>query len=125
MAVSGRLVVLAAMGAAAVILFPGTGTILLWLGFLAVTVAVDLALAAPPLRIRLERALPQTTRLDETVSAPVIVRNDSGRLLHALLRDAWQPSAGQKNPVRRITVPAGEARAAAGTLRPEIGRAHV
>lgn len=119
MAVSGRLVLLAAVGAAAVVLFPGTGTILLWLGLLTAVAALDLALAAPPLRARLERQLPETARFGEEIPAPLVVRNNSGRTMHALIRDAWQPSAGQGNPVRRLTVPPGEARVAAGTLRPE------
>ena len=119
MAISHRLVILAALGAAAVVLFPGTGTILAWLGLVAAAASVDMALAAPPLKTRLERELPESARLDEEVPAALVVRNDSGRTLHAVLRDAWQPSAGQQQPQRRLTVPAGEARRAPGTLRPE------
>ena len=119
MAVSGRLVILAALGAAAVVLFPGARTILLWLGLLAAAVALDLVLAASPLRAHLERQLPERARFGEDIPAPIVVRNDSGRILQAQLRDAWQPSAGQADPVRRVTVPPGEARLAAGTLRPE------
>lgn len=119
MAISHRLVILGALGAVAVVLFPGTGTILAWLGLVAAAAAVDAALAAPPLKIRLERELPESARLDEEVPAALVVRNDSGRTLHGVLRDAWQPSAGQQQAERRVTVPAGEARRASGTLRPE------
>ena len=119
MAISHRLVILAALGAAAVVLFPGTGTILAWLGLLAAAAAVDMALAAPPLNIRLERELPESARLDEEVPAALVVRNDSERTLHAVLRDAWQPSAGQQQAQRRVTVPSGEARRVPGMLRPE------
>ncbi|MER2135565.1 MAG: DUF58 domain-containing protein [Arthrobacter sp.] len=119
MAISHRLVILAALGAAAVVVFPGTGTMLAWLGLLAAAAAADMVLAAPPLKTRLERELPESARLDEEVPAALVVRNDSGRTLHAVLRDAWQPSAGQQQAQRRVTVPAGEARRAPGTLRPE------
>ena len=119
MSVSHRLVILAALGAVAVVLFPGTGTILAWLALAAAAAAADLALAAPPLKARLERELPESARLDEDVPAALVVRNESDRTLRAVVRDAWQPSAGQLRPERRVTVPAGEARRAAGTLRPE------
>lgn len=119
MAVSGRFVLFAAMGAVAVLLFPGGTAIMLWLGLLLCAASLDLFLAAPLLRVRLERQLPQSARFGEEIAVPVVVRNDSARTLHALLRDAWQPSAGARNPVRRLTVPAGEARSAAGCLRPE------
>ncbi|MER1996880.1 MAG: DUF58 domain-containing protein [Arthrobacter sp.] len=119
MAISHRLVILGALGAAAVVLFPGTATILAWLGLLAAAAGLDLALAASPLKTRLERVMPESARLDEEVPAALVVRNDSNRTLHAVLRDAWQPSAGQQHVQRRVTVPAGEARRAAGTLHPE------
>jgi len=119
MAISRRLVILAALGAAAVVLFPGPGTIVAWLAVVAAAAALDLALAVPPLKTRLERELPDSARLDEEVPAALVVRNDSGRTLHAVLRDAWQPSAGQLGYDRRVTVPAGEARRATGALRPE------
>ncbi|MFF2606489.1 DUF58 domain-containing protein [Arthrobacter koreensis] len=119
MAISHRLVFLAALGAVAVVLFPGTGTILAWLALTAAAAGVDLALAAPPLETRLERELPESARLDEDVPAALVLRNESSRTLRAAVRDAWQPSAGQLRSERRVTVPAGEARRAPGTLRPE------
>ncbi|MCC9192842.1 DUF58 domain-containing protein [Arthrobacter sp. zg-Y916] len=119
MAVSGRFVLLAAAGAVAVVLFPGAAAIFGWLGILALAAGADLALAVSPRSLRLQRDVPESSRLGEDVRSAVTVHNLSGRTLHAVLRDAWQPSAGARDSVRRLTVPAREARQTAGILRPE------
>ncbi|MCC3296752.1 DUF58 domain-containing protein [Arthrobacter caoxuetaonis] len=119
MAVSGRFVLLAAAGAVAVVLFPGAAAIFGWLGILALAAGADLALAVSPRSLRLQRDVPESSRLGEEVRTALTVHNLSGRTLHAVLRDAWQPSAGARDSVRRLTVPAREARQTAGILRPE------
>ncbi|MCC3280996.1 DUF58 domain-containing protein [Arthrobacter caoxuetaonis] len=119
MAVSGRFVLLAAAGAVAVVLFPGAAAIFGWLGILALAAGADLALAVSPRSLRLQRDVPESSRLGEDVRTALTVHNLSGRTLHAVLRDAWQPSAGARDSVRRLTVPAREARQTAGILRPE------
>lgn len=119
MAITGRLVLLAAVGALAVILFPGTSTIQLWLLFLALGVAVDLVAAVPPRRIQLERSLPVSVRLTEPADSVLVVRNPTGRRLRAAIRDGWQPSAGAQDAVQRLDVPAAEARRLRVRLVPE------
>ncbi|MFZ3454242.1 DUF58 domain-containing protein [Arthrobacter sp. 7Tela_A1] len=119
MAVSGRFVLLAAAGAVAVVLFPGAAAIFGWLGILALAAGTDLALAVSARSLRLQRDVPESSRLGEDVRTALTVHNLSGRTLHAVLRDAWQPSAGARDAVRRLTVPAREARQTAGILRPE------
>ncbi|MCC9176153.1 DUF58 domain-containing protein [Arthrobacter sp. zg-Y750] len=110
MAVSGRLVLLAFLGAGAVILYPGTASILLWLLFLAAAATLDLLLAAPVKSLRIDRRLPDSVRLTEATVGTLVVRNTAGRPLRAVIRDAWQPSAGARDPEQRLAVPAGEAR---------------
>nr|WP_231707806.1 DUF58 domain-containing protein [Arthrobacter caoxuetaonis] len=100
-------------------MFPGAAAIFGWLGILALAAGADLALAVSPRSLRLQRDVPESSRLGEDVRTALTVHNLSGRTLHAVLRDAWQPSAGARDSVRRLTVPAREARQTAGILRPE------
>jgi uncharacterized protein (DUF58 family) len=46
------------------------------------------------------------------------VHNSGKRRLRAVVRDAWQPSAGAENPVQAAEVPAGERRRLSVRLRP-------
>lgn len=119
MAISGRLVLLAAAGSAAVLLFPGSAAIWLWLLFLAAAAAADLLAAVPPRRLALERTVPAGVRLTEPAAVNLTVRNTSGRFLRGSFRDGWQPSAGARNPVQRLRVPASEARRFEVQLLPE------
>ncbi|MCQ1955092.1 DUF58 domain-containing protein [Arthrobacter sp. zg-Y826] len=118
MAVSGRFVLLALLGSVAVVLYPGAVSILLWLAFLAAAAGLDMLLAAPVRRLRVERRLPDSVRLSETTAGTLVVRNDAKARLRAVVRDGWQPSAGARNPQQRLTVPAGEARTMEVVLEP-------
>ncbi|MDN3903963.1 DUF58 domain-containing protein [Arthrobacter sp. YD2] len=118
MAVSGRFVLLAALGTVAVVLYPGAAAFLLWLAFLTAAAAADLLLAVSPKKLQVQRQLPDSVRLTESALSALVVRNGSGRALHAVIRDCWQPSAGARNPEQRLTVPAGEARRMAVDLEP-------
>ncbi|WAP53313.1 DUF58 domain-containing protein [Arthrobacter sp. ATA002] len=107
---SGRLVFLAAAGTAAVLLFPGTAAIWLWLLFLLAAAAADLLAAGSPRALAVERTVPAAVRLTEPATVLLTVRNEGSRSLRGSFRDGWQPSAGARNPVQRLRIPAGEAR---------------
>lgn len=119
MAISGRLVFLAAAGAVLVVLFPGTAAIWLWVLLLAAALAADLLAAASPRALVLERTVPVSVRLTEPAAVALIVRNNGRRALRGSFRDGWQPSAGARNAVQRLRVPAGEARRFSVQLVPE------
>ena len=119
MAISGRLVLLAAAGAAAVLLFPGSTAVWLWTAFLVAAAGADLLLAASPRALGLERAVPGSARLTEPAAAGLVIRNTGRRTLHGSFRDGWQPSAGALNPVQQVSVPGGEARRFEVRLLPE------
>jgi uncharacterized protein (DUF58 family) len=119
MAISGRLVLLAAAGTAAVLLFPGTAAMWLWLLFLTVAAAADLLAAASPRSLSLERTVPAGVRLTEPATVVLTVRNNGARTLRGMFRDGWQPSAGARNPVQVLRLPAGEARRFSVELMPE------
>ncbi|WP_427018656.1 DUF58 domain-containing protein [Pseudarthrobacter sp. P1] len=118
MAITGRFVLLALAGLVPIILFPSPGTVLLWVGVLALACVLDLALAAPPRAVELRRTVPGSVRLGQDTSAELLLANTSTRTLRALVRDGWQPSAGPRNPRQRTTIPGGERRRLAVALRP-------
>lgn len=119
MAISGRLVLLAAAGSVAVLFFPGAAAITLWLVFLCAAVGVDLLAAASPRSLALERTVPGSVRLTEPAAAVLTVRNAGARTLRGSFRDGWQPSAGALNPVQRMQIPGREARRFEMQLLPE------
>ncbi|WP_447039424.1 DUF58 domain-containing protein [Streptomyces sp. DSM 118878] len=124
MALTGRAVLLAALGSLPVGIWePG------WTGILAVNTplalacACDFALAAPVRRIGLTRSGETSVRLGETADVDLTVTNPSGRVLRAVIRDAWPPSSRQPTadaPAsrHRLTIPAGERRRLTTRLRP-------
>ena len=118
MAISGRFVLLVLLGVVPVLLLPGWGTVLLVAGVLAALAAVDLLAAAPLRTVSLQRTEPGNVTLHASADALLTVRNDGGRPLRGVLRDAWQPSAGAENVVQDIDVPAGERRRVTVRLRP-------
>ena len=119
MAVSARLV---AVAAALVVVVAVVGTwSSLWVccALLLLLVAVDLLLAPRPRDIGLSRREPfLSTRLGEQVAVGVDVTNGGARMLRGMLRDAWPPSAGATGERHALAVPPGERRALRTTLEP-------
>lgn len=80
--------------------------------------ALDLLLAASPARTALERVQPANVTLESRIESFLVVTNTGTRKLRAVVRDAWQPSAGAANPVQELVVPSGERRRMAVSLLP-------
>ncbi|WP_448003885.1 DUF58 domain-containing protein [Agromyces bauzanensis] len=125
MAVTGRFVVLVALGVIPVVAAGVTGADAAWLalvGWLAIALgagALDLSLAASPRRVALTRELPDRVRLGETVTAELTVQNLGQRMLRAVARDGWEPSAGVAGPNRTpLRIPPGERRRMSLRLTP-------
>jgi uncharacterized protein (DUF58 family) len=122
-AVSGRFVLLLAIGVVPIILIGvAYDQALLALGVWVLVVLVigfvDLLAAASPRRLLLERSVPSRVRLGQTVTAELYVTNHSSRALHGVIRDAWQPSAGAGSARSRVSIPSGERRMLAVALTP-------
>jgi uncharacterized protein (DUF58 family) len=117
-AISGRLVLLAAAGLAPVLLFPGWLTVLAVLLVLGALILLDALLATPLQQVSVERSAPANVTLGGTADSVLTVHNSGKRRLRAVVRDAWQPSAGAENPVQAAEVPAGERRRLSVRLRP-------
>jgi uncharacterized protein (DUF58 family) len=118
MAVSGWFVALLAIGIVPVVVFDDPAALVAWLAFVVVLASLDIALAASPRRLLLERVLPGPVRLGETVSATLYLTNPTARRLRAVVRDGWPPSAGATPTRQPLAVPAGERRAITTTLTP-------
>ncbi|MGW7305073.1 DUF58 domain-containing protein [Streptomyces sp. NPDC054835] len=119
MALTGRTALLAALGSLPVgILAPS------WTGMLAVNaplslaILCDYALAAPVRTLQFTRSGDTSVRLGDGADVQLTVTNRSRRRLRARLRDAWPPSSTQTPVRQKLTVPAGERRRFATTLRP-------
>ncbi|GAB3578256.1 DUF58 domain-containing protein [Calidifontibacter terrae] len=118
MAISGRAVALTLAGLVLVVLRPQMFTVWAWLALVALLGVIDVLLAAPPGPTHLQRDPVAPVRLGEATSTSLVVRNTGSRPLRALLRDAWQPSAGARGERHRISLPAGEATRLTTTLQP-------
>ncbi|WP_426562295.1 DUF58 domain-containing protein [Angustibacter sp. McL0619] len=111
MALTGRCALLALLGVGWVALVqPSVAGVGVWLLVLATAIALDLLLAASPGRLTVTRAATGSVRLGEPTSSELTVLNSGRRRLRALVRDAWQPSAGASDVRQRLDVPAGERR---------------
>ena len=123
MTLSGRFVLLVALGVVPIVLFgpdlkAATGVLVLWLLLVLLLGGIDLALAASPRAVTVERMLPTRVRLGESVTSELYLTNTGRRRLVAVVRDAWQPSAGAGPGRSRVVIPRGERRRVSLTLTP-------
>ncbi|MFK3679805.1 DUF58 domain-containing protein [Microbacterium sp. NPDC090218] len=113
MFVTGRLAVALAVGVIPLVLtglagYPAYAALGAWVGLCVVLVAVDLALAASPRSVTVSRRVPKRARLGEQVPVSVAVHNHGARTLNAVLRDAWQPTAGAPAERQHLRILPGE-----------------
>ncbi|MGP6176518.1 DUF58 domain-containing protein [Microbacterium sp. A196] len=81
-----------------------------WLVLACALLGIDVWRAASARTVSVTRRVPPRARIDEPVEASVALHNHGPRTLHALVRDAWQPTAGARSDRLSIVVPAGERR---------------
>lgn len=116
MFLTGRLVIVAALGVVPLVLLDALGippwfVLIGWLALCAALVGVDVLLAAPVGALRITREVPSRGRQLEPVTATVIVQNLGTRRLRGRIRDGWQPTADAAEHGRaRLDLPAGERR---------------
>ncbi len=111
MYITGWTALLAALGAVPALITQSTGVAWLWLIATLVLAAVDALLAPPVTSIGIQRKVPTSVRLTESVVSTIEVVNSSGRRIHGAVRDAWPPSAGAKENRHKVDLGArGSAR---------------
>jgi uncharacterized protein (DUF58 family) len=118
MTITWRAVALTALGVVPVLLVPVTIVVVGWALLVVAACAVDLWLAASPRSVAVSRSVPGSVRLTERCSSTLTVTNHSPRTLRALIRDAWQPSAGTGVNRHTAQLPSGEARRVVTELVP-------
>jgi uncharacterized protein (DUF58 family) len=94
MAISGRVPLLLVLGLVPVALRPVMSTMWLWLLLVLLLVLTDVLLAPSAASLSFERRPVGAVRLGHPTDTLVVATNTSRRRVRALLRDAWQPSAG-------------------------------
>jgi uncharacterized protein (DUF58 family) len=123
MALTGRFVLLVALGVVPIVLLGSSVAnaftlLAAWLVISVVLGGVDLALAASPRALGVSRVIPSRVRLGESVTSELYLANEGSRRLRGVVRDGWQPSAGAGNNRTAVDLPAGERRLITLTLRP-------
>lgn len=116
MVLTGRLVALAALGA--LLAAWSTAAVLVFALVLVVAAGADLALAGRVADLRLVRDLSAPVRLTERGETVLAIANTGRRVLRALVRDAWVPSAGASPRSQVAVVPPGERRRVVTALVP-------
>ena len=89
-----------------------------WLVLCGILLSIDVTLAASARTVTVSRRVPGRARIDEPVDASVALHNHGARTLHALVRDAWQPTAGASAERLRVLIPSGERRRVTVPLLP-------
>lgn len=123
MALSGRFVLLVALGAVPIVVFGQTiqaaaSVLAFWVLCVLLIGSLDLALAASPRALSAERVLPRRVRLGESVTSELYLTNTGRRHMKAIVRDAWQPSAGAGPNRCSVAIPPRERRMVSLTLTP-------
>src|SRR4051794_12085491 len=116
MVLSGRFAALALLGVLAAI--AAASAAVAFAGALALAALIDVVLAGRIADLRLARTASSPVRLGEAGETRLQVANAGRRRLHAVVRDAWVPSAGAEPRSQSLTVPPGERRVLATVLRP-------
>jgi len=121
--VTGRLAVAIAVGVVPLVLtglagYPPYLILGAWIALCIVLTALDVLLSPSPRSVAVSRRVPARVRLGEVTPISVALHNRGSRTLHALIRDAWQPTAGASRERHRLTVPPGERRRASFPLQP-------
>ncbi|MEV7609451.1 DUF58 domain-containing protein [Microbacterium sp. NPDC089320] len=123
MFVTGRLALAVAVGIVPLVLagladFPPYAALGIWVLLCVLLIVVDVLLAPSPRSVVVTRRVPARTRLGEPVAVSVALHNQGPRTLHAVIRDAWQPTAGAGEDRQRLSVPPGERRRVSIPLLP-------
>ena len=123
MFVTGRLAIALAVGVIPLVLaglagYPAYAVLGAWVALCMLLTAIDTALAANLRSVTVSRRVPARARIGEPVPVSIAVHNHGTRALDALLRDAWQPTAGASAERQRLRIPAGERRRVSIPLLP-------
>jgi len=118
MFITYRFVLLAIIGFIPMVLWPGWGTVFILLGILALILLVELVLTPSPRAVHVVRSDNKQVRLEEPLEVWVEVTNAATRRMRGLVRDGWQPSANDDQPLHRLDVAPGKTQRFTSRLTP-------
>ena len=118
MAISGRVPLLLLLGMIPVVLRPDLSTVWLWFLVVMLVCVVDWLLAPRLTSLSFARGRSGSVRLGDPTESIVVATNDSGRRVSALIRDAWQPTAGASDNRHRVRLAPGDRARLLTPLRP-------
>ena len=123
MYLTGRAPLLLALGALPLVLLSTAGVaawavLALWLLLWVLLVTIDVALTPSASALSVHRVLAERVRLGERVTEELWLTNPGRRTVRALVRDAWQPTAGVSSERMAVAVPGGERRMLRVVLQP-------
>lgn len=102
MFISYRFVLLAVAGFIPMVLWPGWGTVFALLSVLGLLLVVELALTPSPREVTITRSSNPQVRLEEPVEVWVELTNHARRRMRGHVRDGWQPSANDAQPLHEL-----------------------
>lgn len=119
MILTGRTGLLALIFALPIVLspWPPRAFVLLLIA-LAIVVAVDIALAGSPRRLRFVRSPDASARLAQQLSVSLTIHNDGRRRFRGQIRDAWPPSMRAQPRIHPVSIAAGQPQQVQTQLRP-------
>jgi uncharacterized protein (DUF58 family) len=116
MAVTGRVPLLLLLGLVPVAVRPAMGTVGVWLLVVLGLVLVDWLLAPPPAALSFERSPWGAVRMGYPTATTLTATTT--RRVRAVVRDAWQPSAGATDNRHRVHLAPGDRQQLRTPLRP-------
>jgi uncharacterized protein (DUF58 family) len=108
MAISGRVPLLLLAGIVAVVLRPSVSTVFLWLLLVLLLCAADWLLAPETGALAWARRPVGAVRTGYPTETVLVATNASRRRVRALVRDAWQPTAGATGNRHRVVLAPGD-----------------
>jgi uncharacterized protein (DUF58 family) len=118
MTVTSRVPVLLLLGLVAVVLRPAMSTTWLWVLTVLALAGLDLALAASPGVVRLDRLPTGRVRVGSDTVSTLAIENTGKDRVSLLVRDAWQPTAGAHDNRHRVRLRPGDRGLLTTPLRP-------
>ncbi|MDX6359415.1 MAG: hypothetical protein QOH37_2469 [Nocardioidaceae bacterium] len=118
MAITWRVPLLLLLGLVAVVLRPEVSTAWLWVLAVLVLTGLDLALAASPAVVGLDRLPTGRVRVGADTASTLAIENTGKGRVSLLVRDAWQPSAGAHDNRHRARLSPGDRGLLTTPLRP-------
>jgi uncharacterized protein (DUF58 family) len=118
MAITWRVPLPLLLGLVAVVLRPEVSTAWLWVLAVLVLTGLDLALAASPAVVGLDRLPTGRVRVGADTASTLAIENTGKGRVSLLVRDAWQPSAGAHDNRHRARLSPGDRGLLTTPLRP-------